>query len=39
MQYCCIENGMYSIAVALILFDNPNLHSSSLITILGNFES
>lgn len=24
----CIENGMYIIAVALILFGNPNLHSS-----------
>jgi len=28
MQYCFIENDMYIIAVALILFGNPDLHDS-----------
>jgi hypothetical protein len=28
MQYCFIENGMYIIAFALILFGNPNLLNS-----------
>lgn len=28
MKYCFIENGMYIIAVAVILFGDPNLRNS-----------